>query len=108
METKEEQLAFIKKETGWSDEKCLEWYTQQEEAERSANEPIQDTWLVYLVYHNPYFPIPKMEKNSHGTWGDTLHCRKTFTDKGLAESYFKQLKSMSKKERVSLTRKECV
>ena len=46
METKEENLAYIKGETGWSDEKCLEWFNQQEEADRSANE-VADIWYAY-------------------------------------------------------------
>lgn len=34
METKEEILKYIKETTGWSDERCLSWYNQQEKMEQ--------------------------------------------------------------------------
>lgn len=62
METKEEMLAFIKKETNWSDEKCLEWYNQQEEADRSANK-VCAVWYAYSYETNgkPKFVVTQKE-----------------------------------------------
>jgi hypothetical protein len=64
-ETKEEILAYIKQETGWDDAKCLEWYTQQEEADKSANEEIP-IWhaYYYLMNDKPKFVVSREEPPS--------------------------------------------
>jgi hypothetical protein len=103
-ETKEEILAYIKQETGWDDAKCLEWYTQQEESDRSANEPIPDEWIVFLYYNDQDFLKVGIEKNSNGELDRTEGAKKKFTNKTLADEYYKYLKGSSKREREKLLR----
>ena len=48
METKEEILALIKKETGWTDEQCLAFYEQEEKMHSSQPE---ETCPVFYAYY---------------------------------------------------------
>lgn len=75
-ESKEEILAYIKKDTGWDDAKCLEFYEETIKLEESANEYIP-IWYAYKY----------MDKNENIQFGVIKDSIETIEPLAASESY---------------------